>query len=244
MLEYLELEMNACKEEIEQIQVELNALPDGYLVRRGNHYSHRVNHREKGITKNRNMIRQLARKKYLKVRLKRLKTNFSVTQRLLNVCKKDDPKGIIAKLPAAYHHLPIESFFYTEEDSEYHSNPFPKEWNYITNKGVAVRSKSELIIANILELCEIPYQYEAELRLDDQLKYPDFTVRRPSDGSLVIWEHFGMLNQPSYVDDMKRKLILYAEHGYLPFMNLVCTYEDDVRNSKRIHKILDIYQLR
>ena len=48
--------------------------------------------------------------------------------------------------------------------------------NYITDAGERVRSKSELVIANLLYKNNIPYMYECPLKINNNTVYPDFTV--------------------------------------------------------------------
>ena len=85
-----------------------------------------------------------------------------------------------------------------------------------TQKGVAVRSKSEVVVADILESLGISYQYEQPLysRSDPKdFRLPDFTVS--FEGDVYYWEHLGMLGVPSYRDAWDRKLRWYEDNnGY------------------------------
>lgn len=84
-----------------------------------------------------------------------------------------------------------------------------------TRNGTAVRSKSEVVVADILESLEISYQYEKPLfsRTDPKdFRLPDFTVS--FDGDTYYWEHLGMLRVPSYQDAWERKLQWYTDNGH------------------------------
>lgn len=84
-----------------------------------------------------------------------------------------------------------------------------------TRKGIAVRSKSEVIVANILESLGISYQYEQPLYSKSDPKdfrLPDFTVS--FEGDVYYWEHLGMLGVPSYSDAWDRKLMWYEDNRY------------------------------
>ena len=84
-----------------------------------------------------------------------------------------------------------------------------------TRKGVAVRSKSEVVVADILESLEISYQYEQPLfsRSDPKdFRLPDFTVSY--EGDTYYWEHLGMLMVPSYREAWKRKQEWYKNNGF------------------------------
>ena len=84
-----------------------------------------------------------------------------------------------------------------------------------TRSGVAVRSKSEVIVADILEGLEISYQYEQPLfsRSDAKdFRLPDFTVS--FEGDVYFWEHLGMLTVPSYREAWDRKRMWYEDNGF------------------------------
>ena len=84
-----------------------------------------------------------------------------------------------------------------------------------TRKGVAVRSKSEVVVADILESLEISYQYEQPLfsRSDPKdFRLPDFTASY--EGDKYYWEHLGMLGVPRYREAWERKRRWYEDNGY------------------------------
>ena len=106
------------------------------------------------------------------------------------------------------------------------SDPEPIEINgrfleagliYCTRNGLAVRSKSEVDIADLLHSKGIEFQYEQPLRFDDgSWRSPDFTIEDDTTGRTFYWEHLGMLRRPSYLRRRKQKLEWYQEHGVLP----------------------------
>src|SRR5690606_20472853 len=85
-----------------------------------------------------------------------------------------------------------------------------------TSRGVAVRSKSELLIAEALESAGILYEYEKPLTLGGITRYPDFTIEDEMSGRTVYWEHLGMLDRQDYQERWKEKLAWYRGHGVLP----------------------------
>ena len=85
-----------------------------------------------------------------------------------------------------------------------------------TARGEAVRSKSEVIIANLLHAKGIDYRYEEPLEFDGIINYPDFTIEDDSTGKTYYWEHLGMLNDQSYRRRWNEKLTWYKEYGVLP----------------------------
>ncbi|MBN1460255.1 MAG: AAA family ATPase [Armatimonadetes bacterium] len=85
-----------------------------------------------------------------------------------------------------------------------------------TRKGIAVRSKSEVIVADVLDALGISYNYEQPLysRRDPRdFRLPDFTISY--EGDVYYWEHLGMLNAPSYREAWDRKKKWYEENGYV-----------------------------
>ncbi|WP_344938925.1 ATP-dependent RecD-like DNA helicase [Actinomadura miaoliensis] len=82
--------------------------------------------------------------------------------------------------------------------------------------GVLVRSKNEVIVANILEkLVPGRWQYEHPLTLNGKTLRPDFTIVAP-DGRTLYWEHLGMLQKESYRESWQRKEDWYRSGGVLP----------------------------
>ena len=71
-----------------------------------------------------------------------------------------------------------------------------------------VRSKSEVIISNLLADRDIPFLYEAPLRAPDgTFCLPDFTVT--AGGRQWYWEHLGMLDKPEYRTRWEQKRAWY-----------------------------------
>jgi ATP-dependent exoDNAse (exonuclease V) alpha subunit len=87
---------------------------------------------------------------------------------------------------------------------------------HITSRGEAVRSKSEVIIANLLHAKNVAYHYEHPLEVDGVTKYPDFTIEDDDAGVTYYWEHCGMLRDPAYRRRWKEKQAWYRAHGILP----------------------------
>src|SRR5699024_4574121 len=82
---------------------------------------------------------------------------------------------------------------------------------YSTVKGDKVRSKSEVIIANLLADNGIDYDYEKKLEYaDGGWIEPDFTIKN-EDGTELYWEHLGMLGVESYDNRWLRKQDIYEK---------------------------------
>ncbi|NBI64597.1 hypothetical protein D3Z38_16505 [Clostridiales bacterium] len=96
---------------------------------------------------------------------------------------------------------------------------------FMTKGGISVRSKSELFIADALELYHIPYKYDTVMALGERSVSPDFKILRPYDKKIILWEHYGLVNNESYLSDSERKRRTYKEHGFVPWDNLIETYD-------------------
>jgi len=120
---------------------------------------------------------------------------------------------------------------------------------HMTRRGESVRSKSEVIIADLLYSKGIDYVYEAPLVGKDGLKrYPDFYFEDDDTGLQIIWEHLGMMRNPDYKARWDKKLKWYREQDILPFEygggsegTLIITQDDERGGiqSNEIEKLLD-----
>ena len=89
-----------------------------------------------------------------------------------------------------------------------------------------MRSKSEVIIADLLGREKIPYRYEYPVKIKGWGKvYPDFTVLNVKKRKEMYWEHFGMMDDPEYVEKAVQKIEMYQKNGIYPGEHLIITYE-------------------
>ena len=85
-----------------------------------------------------------------------------------------------------------------------------------TLRGEDVRSKSELIIANMLHSKHIDYEYEPVLELNGEIRRPDFLIEDDDSGKIYYWEHLGMCMNKGYRQNWKRKVQWYRKNDILP----------------------------
>ena len=99
---------------------------------------------------------------------------------------------------------------------------------YYTDRGEAVRSKSEVIIANLLAIHGIPYKYECPLMLrDNYYVWPDFTILRIRDRQELYWEHLGLIDKPDYLARNEQKIRDYERAGFFPGKRLILSWETE-----------------
>lgn len=99
--------------------------------------------------------------------------------------------------------------------------------------GCIVRSKSEVIIANLLTSAGIPFRYELPLFAPDGTIYlPDFTIEWR--GQKYYWEHLGMLDSDYYRQKWEAKKAWYDKH----FPGMLIVTEESPQLSKRVAQII------
>ncbi|HQP38606.1 MAG TPA: ATP-dependent RecD-like DNA helicase [Polyangiaceae bacterium] len=106
--------------------------------------------------------------------------------------------------------------------------PFAEHLMHRTEKGHLVRSKSELVIANMLFQMGVPYEYERVLdgtTAAGRLR-PDFSFVT-ADGGLLVWEHLGMLSRPDYKRGWDWKRAWYEKNGFTEGTTLFTSTEED-----------------
>ena len=120
---------------------------------------------------------------------------------------------------------PLEKVIYDFESEEY-SKLDTRAGNYMikTEEGIMVRSKAEMVINDTLFKSHIPHKYEKPLKTGNITLRPDFTVINRKTGKQFIWEHFGMMDNPIYVDKFLKKLKVYEDAGYYLYDGLIATF--------------------
>jgi len=76
-----------------------------------------------------------------------------------------------------------------------------------------LRSKSEVIVADLLFKHDLQPYYEKPLKGKDGSQFlPDFTIQ--FKGQTFYWEHLGMLENPEYLDKWESKKQRYVDNGF------------------------------
>jgi hypothetical protein len=230
-------ELQTVSSEIHKIQQQLLAFPSGHLscLHNGKYIKWIQSEKSKQSIiskKNRSFAQQLAVKNYLSSLLFDLIQEKKSLASYLSHYKNFTPHvEQFLKNPYFSDLLPQTILSLSEELSTWMNEPFsqntsyPEHLKFHSISGNILRSKSEVFIDQLLYRKSIPYRYECLLQLDDFSFYPDFTIRHPQTGALLYWEHFGMMDNPSYAQKTFQKLELYTSHGYIPGVNFITTFE-------------------
>ena len=204
------------------------------------------------LSKSNRLINQLASKRYnqsvLMVASKEQEwidaTLASMPNKFIEDVYADNPE--LRKLVTPYY-MTDEEFVNYWRSKTYESNSLFKEKAiFLTENNEMVRSKSEKIIADKLLKLNIPYKYECPLPLNGKVVYPDFRLLNVARRKEIIHEHFGMMDNPEYVQRAITKINEYARNGILIGDRLIATFEttDGGLDIKAYEKMLEKYVLQ
>ena len=106
--------------------------------------------------------------------------------------------------------------------------PYAEHLIHRTEKGHLVRSKSELVVANMLYQLGIHYEYErvCEGTIEPGRLRPDFSFVT-ADGDLIVWEHLGMMNREDYRRGWEWKRQWYIKNGFIEGQTMFTSADDD-----------------
>ncbi len=140
---------------------------------------------------------------------------------------------------------PDEKYVERWEKVEYQGKGFEENTpEFYTAKKERVRSKSELIIADLLGREGVPYRYEYPFRLRGfgQI-YPDFMVLNVRTRKEYYWEHLGMMDDPDYAEKAIRRIAMYEQNGIYSGEKLILTYETrkSPLNQKQVIRMIEHY---
>lgn len=120
---------------------------------------------------------------------------------------------------------------------------YTHQYKHATDRGDLVASKSEEIIANLLFSRGIRYEYEKPITIGSWHLKPDFTVWR-KDGSMLIWEHAGLVDDEKYARKFQQKLEVYKSAGFTPTKNLIVTEDENgAFSAEEARRMIYLYKL-
>jgi len=103
----------------------------------------------------------------------------------------------------------------------------PEQLKHPAMDGTMMRSKSEVIIANMLIQAGIPFVYEAPLFINGKNVLPDFTILSLIDlKTEIIIEHQGMIFVDEYANKFIRSLRLFLQTDWIPNKNIFFTFDN------------------
>ena len=234
--------ISAMETRIADIEKELAGMPDGALsteIRHGKP-TYVLNTKDgdkrvrRSLSKEPQMILAILRRESLQSDLKKFQANLAAIKAAADVYQETGGMETISELleqwPDANDLLAGDSLMdphgrlWMQQPYKQFSG-YPEAKRQRTRNGLAVRSKSELLIAERLYDYHVPFRYEQVLEFGSMTLAPDFTIRR-ADGKLLYWEHMGIMQQRSYRDNQVHKIQVYADNNIVPWDNLIITFDD------------------
>lgn len=179
------------------------------------------------------LIRRLIQKEYSKKFIRDAKKELSILDSLEKCYDCCNPEDEIVKLHKSKRQF-IDPYIISDdeyrrrwESTEFNTNDFNSDEKvYQTKKGDLVRSKSEMLLADMYYELNIPYRYECKLILDNgKKKYPDFTILDVRNRREIYHEHLGLLDNEAYRKGNVIKIAEYYKNGIFTGNNLIITFE-------------------
>lgn len=190
------------------------------------------------------LARRLVQKDYDQRSLEKAKQELRLIQQFQTSLQKSSTDTAFAALDKTRQTLVTPA---TLTDAKYaelwQKQPYRKNNKYKENQKLTtdnselVRSKSEVIIANLLKSNNVPYRYEFSIVIEhkdsgeDSEDYcefhPDFYCLNVRTRQEFVWEHFGKMDDAEYAVRAIEKLALYSANGYFPGKNLIITMESN-----------------
>lgn len=235
---------DACKEakrlekRISNLDAQLKKLPEGklYCAKDGDHFKwyHHTEEKDRYLgRKKRRLAEALAKKKYLSLLKEDLEHEKCAIEFYLRHHQPRPWKSEFLTIEKPQYQELLSPVFQlkSQEFEEWVNEPYTTnslntdQLKYDTPTQIKVRSKSESLISMVLCNHHIPWRYECELQLGTNTYYPDFTILHPKTGEIYYWEHWGMIDNPTYSQHAFQKMQVYAKHGIYPSFQLISTYE-------------------
>ncbi len=192
---------------------------------------------------------ELAQKDYDQKVLRAINNELQAIDKYLHYCPMVKAEQVYETLHNGKQDLVIpirlsdEEYVRSWEAVQYEGKSFDEGMpEYYTLKGERVRSKSEVIIADMLYQMGIPYHYEYPLYLKGLGEiYPDFTVLNIKKRKEIYWEHFGRMDDSEYAEKAVKKMNCYRLSGYYEGENTLYTYETTKQplNQKVIRSLIE-----
>lgn len=102
--------------------------------------------------------------------------------------------------------------FWNKLESSSNNHELESDYSY---KGVAMRSRGEVIIAQVLDSLGLIYKYEPTIVIDGKKYCPDFIVYLPELKRCFVIEFLGMIDDFNYAMSNTTKLMSYLKVGMI-----------------------------
>ena len=260
--EQLYLEKKKLENELNKVEKRLKKMPKGricvrqkgnrveYYYQKENETNTKTERNEKYIKKeNIHIVKRIIQRDYDSSLAKNIKKRIKIIEDFLIKYSETDVSKVYEKTTknrrVLLEHAIISDKEYVKqwENVTYTGKNFPDNTTELySNRGERVRSKSEKIIADRLQVLGIPYRYEYPLQLKNDITiYPDFTLLNIDTKEEIYLEHCGLMSEQNYVDNLIFKLKTYEKNGIYLGVNLFITYENNKHlfNAKLLDELVE-----
>jgi len=237
-------DMNLQRNLLKAYNKAMKSMPEGRLSAKrikGKIYYYHIDEKTRKQTyipkKQLELIHQLKQKRWMKKAIKIMEKNLKFQEELLKHYEPYDHHYLQKLLPQSDSDKILEEYEYDVlpdldkwAAAPYRKNPYhPEELRHTTSFGLKVRSKSEMMIAELLHGLKIPFHYDAAIRIIDmnhneKFKYVDFLIKLPQ-GGFIVWEHMGMFTMEDYRENQFVKLTEYFFNDIYMGKNLIITMD-------------------
>lgn len=239
------------EESILKLQKSLKKAPEGslwvhkkgtytqYGIYQNKNYKQNINDNGKLkylSVKEKKLIQELQQKSYNEKILFVLKKQVSCLRKTLSLLKEESLEVIFNNFSEEKQKLTIPVTLSNEEyakqwqSKKYEAPGFSENAHvFLTQSGLRVRSKSEIIIADLLQQKKVPFLYESPVELKTyfgkKIFHPDFYCLNLRTRQEFYWEHFGMMDDPEYSANAVGKFKIFNENHFKQGKNLIITME-------------------
>ena len=221
--------------------------------KKGSHYQYYLEKNKKRTyiaKKNIETARKIAQRDYYQKLLPGLLKNLKAMQHFSKEYNTTSLEQSYTNLSAARKQL-VEPIFIDDETyasqwqaKNYERKKDPPDGGLMTNKDEVVRSKSEVIIANLLKDKKVPYHYEYPVQLyNGNIIHPDFFCLNKRTRQEFYWEHCGMMDDLTYTTNLTQRISDYSKTGIIPGKNLILTFETARTpiETKAVERMIEVF---
>ena len=242
-IEHLQQEKAELQKEIHEVKRKLAHAPTGRMeIKKNNRrvqYYYKDSDTDAGLKyikkSDKDLAVQIAQRDYYKKVLQSLEKKYKAVCETYEVYKTTDTQWQLSQMHEERRKLIVprecdlsdSEYAVKWQNVAYQGKVFTQtDPEIYTVKGERVRSKSEKIIADALERMDVPYRYEYPVHVSgDLFIYPDFMVLNKRTRKEFFLEHFGMMDNPEYAENMIRKVEEFGRCGIFLGEKLLMTFE-------------------
>ena len=223
------------------------------IRKKGNNFQYYIEKNKKRRyipKKNLEIAKKIAQRDYYQKLLPGLLKNLKAMNQFFNDYSPDNLEQSFSNLPAARKQLVTPIFLDNEtyaqqwQAKNYERKKDAPDGSFLTLKNEAVRSKSEIIIANLLHNKKVPYHYEYPVQLSNGVTiHPDFFCLNKRTRQEFYWEHCGKMDDLEYTVNLTQRLSEYSKCGIIPGKNLILTMEtgQSPLETKNVERVIETF---